>query len=200
MGTEPGQSRGRGPPSPPGCSSNAKRDRGDPFYHSPAPLTAPNSSGNGRKTLLENPGRAAKPFHRAHVLRQHPRSDAVLHPQHSPLLYYPFSKVSLSNSDSFERSSCSPLLSASFPAHCGVFLFLQRAYLLIFHTGQSNTFCTCGDLHLQDPRGSLPSLTEQKGGLGDRKMHDSFKLLLLSPSRTQLCASTQKAFLLFTSY
>lgn len=31
-------------------------------------------------------------------------------------------------------------------------------------------------------------------------MHDSFKLLLLSPSRTQVPASTQKASLLFVSY
>lgn len=36
-----------------------------------------------------------------------------------------------------------------------------------------------------EPRGCLPSLLTQGGGLGDRKMHGSFKLLLLSPSRTQ---------------
>lgn len=29
------------------------------------------------------------------------------------------------------------------------FFFLQEAYLLIFHAGQSNTSCTCGELHLQ---------------------------------------------------
>lgn len=131
---------------------------------------------------------------------QHPQFDPILLPQPSALLSY--SLTSPSQTIIPLRGALAlppPRFVASFPVYCGLF-FLQQAYLLIFHTGRSNTFCTCGDLHLQDPRGSLPSLMKQEGGLGDRKMHDSFKLLLLSPSRTWVHASTQKAFLLFVSH
>lgn len=131
---------------------------------------------------------------------QHPQFDPILLPQPSALLSY--SLTSPSQTTIPLRGALAlppPRFVASFPVYCGLF-FLQQAYLLIFQIGRSNTFCTCGDLHLQDPRGSPPSLMKQEGGLGDRKTHDSFKLLLLSPSRTRVHASTQKAFLLFVSH
>lgn len=135
-----------------------------------------------------------------HLVPPAPQFDPILLPQPSALLSY--SLTSPSQTTIPLRGALAlppPRFVASFPVYCGLF-FLQQAYLLIFQTGRSNTFCTCGDLHLQDPWGSPPSLMKQEGGLGDRKTHDSFKLLLLSPSRTRVHASTQKAFLLFVSH
>lgn len=129
-----------------------------------------------KKTLLEKPGREFKTSSPG-ICPQHPQPDAIPLPQESALLYYGFSKVSLSSSYSFERSSCSP--SSPFCSKfsrvlwCWLFFFfffsLQQAYLLIFHTGQSNMFCTCGDLHLQDPRGSPPSLLKRGGRIRGQK-------------------------------
>lgn len=198
---------------PAGMLQERARGTAAPF-HPPPPLTPAELQREGeikkkKKTnnLLENPGRESKPFQQAGA-----RSIPSL-----MLFHFP-SKV-LCFIIGFLRSPSQtaiplrgalalppPRFVASFPVYCAgglvffIIFFLQQAYLLIFLTGQSNTFHTCGDLHLQDPRGSLPSLVKQEGGLGDRKMHDSFKLLLLSPSGTQVHASTQKAFLLFVSY
>lgn len=212
MGTEPRRSRGwcsaSPQPGPRGCSRNAQEGPQPLSIHR---LRSRLQSSSGKVRLKKNNKQpSGKPRARVKTFSaggcpQHPQSDAIPLPQQSALLYYRFAKVSLSNSYSFERSSCSPsspLCSKFSCVLCWWFVvfFLQQAYLLIFLTGQSNTFRTCGDLHLQDPRGSLPSPVKQEGGLGDRKMHDSFKLLLLSPSRTQVRASTQKALLLFVSY
>lgn len=129
-----------------------------------------------------------------HLVPPAPQFDPILLPQPSALLSY--SLTSPSQTTIPLRGALAlppPRFVASFPVYCGLF-FLQQAYLLIFQTGRSNTFCTCGDLHLQDPRGSPPSLMKQEGGLGDRKTHDSFKLLLLSPSRTRSTQAHKKHF------
>lgn len=175
-------------------------------FHRPTPLTAATLEWEHEENPSGKPEGVSKPSHQVYVLSPGACTLPTL------ILFY-FPSTELCFMVAFLRPPSQttiplrgalalppPRFVASFSVYCGLGFISQRAYLLIFHTGQSNTLCTCGDLHLQDPRGSLPSLMKQERGLGDRKMHDGFKLLLLSPSRTQGKASTKKAFLLFVSY
>lgn len=178
MGTEPRRSRGwrsaSPQPGPRGCSRNAQEG--------PQPLSIhrlrsrlQSSSGKVRLKKKNNKQPSGKPRARVKTFSaggcpQHPQSDAIPLPQQSALLYYRFSKVSLSNSYSFERSSCSPsspLCSKFSCVLCWCFLF----YFFFFAAGIFIDFSHWAKQHVPHLWGSsfagptgLPAIPREAGG------------------------------------
>lgn len=100
--------------------------------------------GNGRKSLLENPGWEMKPHPGTplSVNPQHPQADAALLAQQSTSLYYRFSEVS--DDRPFERSSCSPssLLCSKF--FCALYFFCSKHIYRFFTLGKATRSAPVG--------------------------------------------------------
>lgn len=122
------------------------------------------------------PGTAASP------------ADPIPPRQQSARIHYQLPKISLCNHYSFERSSCSPfsllfkqLFLCTLGFCCLGFLIAGSIFIDFSHWAMQHT------PHLWGSSFAGPDIPQGTGGRTEgQKMHDSFKLLLLSPSRTQV--------------